>query len=768
MSVKVTLPITIFSLFLLFLYPLESASQTDDENAQFEVPGNLIPDENTLSSAANVDIPYKFDGGFYDKIQGLISEVPQDGDYGVHDDTRYYDVIIVVARSDGIDADETARENKDTIVEKLDLLGARNIEAAESLSFVTASIPIAKVPGLSLYDEVYAMGDGEIPVTLEVDKSRETIHATPNNIRTAAGTNLDGRGVAVAVIDSGINHNTAFNNRITDRVECSNGMCSPATAASVVGFNNGAVSSAFPSHGTQIAQVIAASGLPAHNGIAPGVNLLDASIGRHGLDSQNKHVFVKTHARDVVHALDWSFKNGADIANMSFGFGICRASHANTISLITNEAVDKGMVAVSAAGNRGILYENGIAREAAFQSITHPGCGHNEITVGVIKSNADGTPAIAGYSGRGPAPGTVLLKPELVAPTGAIQVLSSVAATDTFIRGGSSFAASEVSAVTALMMQLKPEMTPVELKAALFLGANWTGPIPCTSAQYEQVNSNDNCSHARQPADRNIANNEASSLQILNNVGFGILDAAESLRYVNNAPSHIISDRLVSNTDTKQYWFTVQDTSKPVKVILSWLVHPHGSIDGQLSRTHIAVPIANLDFTITSPDNTTIRATSDHQTNEFAVFNPTRTGTYTITVSGSNIDNINKPVQDFALASTNPLMLTPPPPPNPTTISEDFESLENWTQSGDSDWIIRTPSTAVPDSQSGNTVAYSSNCDRTCTITLSPVDLSSRQSGHLTFDRFVSSELDAGEYLKVELYDGSTWNTIFDWQASAN
>ncbi len=736
----------------------------------------------------------------------------------MHDGTRYYDVLIIVTRDDGSDnrdADETARENKDTIVQKLDLLGARNIAAAESLSFVTASIPVAKVPGISLYDEVYAMGDGETPVTLEIDTTKETVHATPNEIRTAAGTSLDGRGVAVAVIDSGVNHNTAFNNRITDRVECSSGMCSPATAASVVGFNNGAVSSAFPSHGTQIAQVIAASGLPAHNGIAPGVNLLDASIGRHSLDSQNKHVFVKTHARDVVHALDWSFNNGADIANMSFGFGICRASHANTISLITNEAVDKGMVAVSAAGNRGILYENGIARGAAFQSITHPGCGHNEITVGVIKSNADGTPAIASYSGRGPAPGTVLLKPELVAPTAAIQVLSSVAATDTFIRGGSSFAASEVSAVTALMLQLKPEMTPVELKTALFLGANWTGPIPCTSAQYEQVNSNDNCSHARQPADRNIANNEASSLQILNNVGFGILDAAESLRYVNNAPSHIISDRLVSNTDTKQYWFTVQDTSKPVKVILSWLVHPHGSIDGQLSRTHIPVPIANLDFTVTSPDNTIIRATSDHQTNEFAVFNPTRTGTYTITVSGSNIDSINKPVQDFALASTNPIMLTPPsppppdnqppppdnqppppdnqppppdnqppppdnqpppppppppnnqPPPIPTTISEDFRTFSNWTQSGDSNWTIRPPSTTVPGSQSGNTVAYASNCDRTCTITLSPVDLSSRQSGHLTFDRFVGSGLDYGEYLKVQLYDGRTWDTIFDWQASA-
>ena len=760
MSVKVTLPITIFSLFLLFLYPLESASQTDDENAQFEVPGNLIPDENTLSSAANVDIPYKFDGGFYDKIQGLISEVPQDGDYGVHDGTRYYDVLIIVARSDDKNAEETARENKDTIVEKLDLLGARNIEAAESLSFVTASIPIAKVPGLSLYDEVYAMGDGEIPVTLEVDKSRETIHATPNNIRTAAGTNLDGRGVAVAVIDSGINHNTAFNNRITDRVECSNGMCSPATAASVVGFNNGAVSSAFPSHGTQIAQVIAASGLPAHNGIAPGVNLLDASIGRHGLDSQNKHVFVKTHARDVVHALDWSLKKGADIATTSFGFGICNENSANTTNLITNEAVDKGMIVVSSAGNRGIIY--GAPNQPVYQSITHPGCGHNEITVGGINDRGE-TIERASFASRGPAPGTVLLKPEIVAPAIRLQTLDNVADADTFSpRSGTSLANPQVSATAALLLQAEPDLTPVEIKAALLLGADWQGPIPCTSAQYEKNNPNDNCSYARQPSNTAERNN-SGSLQILNNVGFGILNTAESLRYAqSSSSSHIISDKLVSNTDTKQYRFTVQDTSKPVKVILSWLVHPHGSIAGQLTRTHIAVPITNLDFTITSPDNTTIRATSDHQTNEFAVFTPTSTGTYTVTVSGSNIDDIDEPVQDFALASTNPLTLTS------TTISEDFGDLDNWTQSGDSNWTIRTPSTIVPDSQSGNTVAYASDCDRTCTITLSPVDLSSRQSGHLTFDRFVGSGLDAGEYLKVELYDGRTWNTIFDWQASAD
>ncbi len=358
MNSKIMLTVIIFSLAILFTSPLVSISQTD-ENEQFEVPGNLIPDNNTLGSVASVDVPSKFDGGFYDKIQSLISEVPQDGDYGVHDGTRYHDVLIVVARDDGDDdrdADETARENKDAIVKRLDLLGARNIAAAESLSFVTASIPVADIPGFSLYDEVYAMGDGETPVTLEIDTTRGTVHATPNEINTPTDGNLDGSGVVVAIIDRGINHDIAFNDRIIDRVLCDD-TCEPATADSVIGVNSTNVPDHnFTSHGTHIAQVLAASGLPAHNGIAPGVELLDASITRHDVDEDKNRIFINATRSDVAHALDWSLKKGADIAVMSFGFGICDKNDADTTNLITNEAVDKGMVLVSSAGNRGTIY----------------------------------------------------------------------------------------------------------------------------------------------------------------------------------------------------------------------------------------------------------------------------------------------------------------------------------------------------------------------------------------------------------------------------
>jgi hypothetical protein len=50
---------------------------------------------------------------------------------------------------------------------------------------------------------------------------------------------------------------------------------------------------------------------------------------------------------------------------------------------------------------------------------------------------------------------------------------------------------------------------------------------------------------------------------------------------------------------------------------------------------------------------------------------------------------------------------------------------------------------------------------------ITPVDLTGYASATLTFWRYADNDLDAGEYLKVELYDGTTWNTIFNWTEGA-
>ncbi len=638
---------------------MSQTAQDDADSAHSgSIPGDILPGNATAPGpVANVDgHQYKFDEGFYSRIQDLILEDPQEGDFGVYDGERYYNVVMVVSRDDGDgrDGDETASENKEAVVKRLKAVGARDIVAAESLSFVTASIPVADIPGFALDDDVYKIGDGEQKVTLAVDTARETINATPLDLRLAAGRVFDGTGVTVAVVDTGLNH-TSLNSKIVDRAYC--GVSDACRGQQPSDITHESVSS---THGTQVAGVLAASGMPAHNGIAPGVSLLDA---QYSFGNQTQHIANSFHSY-VAHALDWSLTRGADVANISAGLP-CSNDRHNTFALITNEAVDKGMVVVSGAGNEGTIRVIN-ASEANYHSLRAPGCTHNTITVGGIDDRTPNTITMYNHSSRGPAPDN-RLKPEIVAPATDINVIARYhTGNQTVMASGTSYAAPQVSAASAILLEARPELTPAEVKAALLLGANWQGPIPCNSSQYEQSNGTGNCSHLMQPRDHNEANS-AASLGILNNVGFGILDVSKSLGYVHTSSNYVISDYLDTGTTSRQYRFVVSDTSDPVKVILTWLVQPHGGIAEQVDRGSLAAQtagifpanIANLDFTIAAPDGSTIRAESSHQTNEFAVFTPGRTGTYTITVTGSGLDSLNKPVQNFALASTRQLSFLP-------------------------------------------------------------------------------------------------------------
>ena len=104
---------------------------------------------------------------------------------------------------------------------------------------------------------------------------------------------------------------------------------------------------------------------------------------------------------------------------------------------------------------------------------------------------------------------------------------------------------------------------------------------------------------------------------------------------------------------------------------------------------------------------------------------------------------------------------TPTPKPTNTTIfSDNFElSLsDKWTESGESDWRITTPSAHnvpnVPGSSPTNKILHADNCDTGCTLTLTnSIDLSGYTSATLSFWRYVDSSLDDDEYLKVELYN---------------
>ena len=661
---------SIAAALVLIAAPTVALSQVVDEDGvavPSTVPGGAALGDLVPGPVANTGAAHKFDEGLYDKLVALAGETFEDGDYGVYDGERYYDVLVVVSRDDGDDGrapDETAEENKASVVRLLEDLGAKNILAAGFLSFVTASVPVADVPGFSLSEEVYRIGDGEQEVVPDVDTARRTTHATSTELAAVnalpRGAVPDGTGVTVAVVDTGIN-SVHLNGRVVDRSYCS-GDCS-IVSGRLVGQNTTNVdhlNSATSTHGTQVAQVLAASGMPLHNGTASGASLLDAMYGNG--DSVSVGPFINR----VAHLLDWSHSRAADVVNLSFSLHSCGDSSAPAFNLVVNEAVDKGMVVVKSAGNYG----------PAYSTIGNPGCAHNAIAVGGINDRTQGQLTMHTSSSRGPTTDADRrLVPHLVAPAVSIQTLNTAGGSATSPRSGTSYAAPQVSAAAALMLQAKPELAPAAVKAALLLGAEWQGPVPCTSSQYEtSTSTTSGCSYLNQPDNRTAGGRAGmASLALLNNAGLGVLDVSESLRYAKLHRQHVVHDHLQpaagADTASRQYTFTVSGAPEQVKIVLAWMAHPHGGIDEQPARARAghAVPIANLDFAVSGPGSQTVSASSANQTAEFAVFNAASNGSYTVTVSGSGLSSINKPVQAFALASTE--ALTPVQPPNRAPVA---------------------------------------------------------------------------------------------------
>ena len=599
------------------------------------------------------DDPGRLDGSFaeaHDLVgHGLIGQP--------HSDPAYRDMMVVVAKYDENGGD-ISDGNKAAVVEMLKGVGARDIEAAETLSLVTASVPAERILDVSGHDLVCRVGYDGAVAHPTIGKMRVTVGATADDLRRPSGMVANGSGVTVGIVDEGVNHPLGINDKVVGRISCDDLGCRYASAREVVGHDPGIWG---VSHGTLVALVIAGSGFPEHNGIAPGVSILDAGLSLFYLGAGDA---------SISNAFSWLIREDADVANLSFGFGKCRESGIGaTRQLITGNAVDNGMVVVVSAGNQGD-FGSGQNRVPVYQSVDEWGCAHNVITVGGINDRDPDNIQLYRDSGRGPATHRMsgvtypVLKPEIVAPA-VLQMPHYPANGTTVLIDGTSFSTPAVAAVAALVLQER-DMEPAAVKTAILLGANWTGPVPCTSVQYERHNATDNCSHGRQPG--NFIEG-GGSLGIVNNVGFGILDAAKTLDYVSQASGrHLVEDNLDSDTNIDGYTFEVTDAENPVKIILSWTADLY--YEGFFAPRGVSY-FADLGFTVDCPGMDTISAQSAYQASEFAVFTPAEAGTCTIAVMGSDIDTPRRSQQDYALASTLPLDAIDIERPRPTISSSE-------------------------------------------------------------------------------------------------
>ena len=586
------------------------------------------PDSPSAGAAA------KFDSSFYDTVQTLVKQESYND--RLRSVVHYYDVVLTVARYDAHGNDISA-EQKEIVVEKLNEIGARNIVAGKNLLFVLASIPVGTILDFSLHDEVYGLGDGQIRGNLTINTSRMTVNAEQDDLLEPDGTMLDVSDVIVAVIDSGITHPTV-NEAVIGRATCpSDSPCYETD--SVYGAPDSGTA-----HGSKVAHVIGGRNHTSGLGIASGVSLLDAH-------------FIDLNISFLYSALDWAISKEADVANLSISYGLCDDG-SSTDNLIVNDAVNQGIVITKSAGNYG-----------SFGYILSPGCASNLLTVGGINDRGTNI-SMYGQSSRGPyySNGHPILKPDIVAPAYKINLIHNDDKTKTRPVSGTSFSSPHVAAAAAMLIGKDETMQANEVKAALLLGANWTGPIPCTSVQYERYTSGDNCSHARQPNKYSVANGH-SSLKILNNVGFGILDVRRSLEYISQeGSSHVIAGN-ISNGEIIRYAFNITDTAEPVKTLLTWMKHSPAIRDfNTISISDTSYP-SNLDLVVICPGIGVMDAGSDYQNNEFAVFMPNQTGTCIVDVTASSID-LHVTSQEYVIASTHPLV--------PVNIAPIITSIERF------------------------------------------------------------------------------------------
>jgi serine protease AprX len=287
-------------------------------------------------------------------------------------------------------------------------------------------------------------------------------------------TGLNGQGVTVAVVDSGIStlhpdFNVSFTNQ-TSRVIANTKFGSFLTTTDLYG------------HGTHVAGIIGGNGKASngkYKGVAPGVNLVNVKVSND---------YGMTYESDLVNGLQWVLNNkdkyNIRLVNLSMNSTVPQSYQTSPLDAAVEILWFNGIVVVVSSGNNGTA--NGPS------TIYPPANDPFVITVGATEDK--GTPTLsddnlAAFSAYGTTEDG-FAKPDLVAPGrnvvaplgGLLNIVFQShplyrVDNNYFRMSGTSMSAPVVSGAIALLLQDEPKLNPDQVKYRLLATSNknWSG-----------------------------------------------------------------------------------------------------------------------------------------------------------------------------------------------------------------------------------------------------------------------------------------------------
>lgn len=336
------------------------------------------------------------------------------------------------------------------------------------------------VPGVSMItlDRVYRLVEPVEKIQVVGDPKLSPLDNISRKIVQAdllESMGITGRGVKVAILDTGIQVDHPWLIRDNKSVVVAEYDATRTGVVHICTYRNES-----NPHGTHVAGIIASQDTT-HRGVAPGVDIYNVIVFSPVLQCEG------AAGSWIIRGIQWALLgpdgrpntgDEAQIISMSLGtvyppwFSYYYYKYDPLITAISR-AVSAGAVVVIAAGNDG----------PGGYTINYLCLGQGVICVGAADTTRGNlsSSSVAIFSSRGPIPFDISL-PDVSAP--GVRIISSVPVNSSAAFSGTSMATPHVSGVAALLKQVYPNWSPIDVKAAIVETAS---PVPISDI-YENPN----------------------------------------------------------------------------------------------------------------------------------------------------------------------------------------------------------------------------------------------------------------------------------------